>query len=165
MKKILFALLALALALGSSMPVYAATQATTMPVSLTLVPAVTVSATNLNFGSVVSGTLSATGNATINVNATNGLTYTVTLDAGLYYSAGYRYVRTGATLGGAYFLYKEAARTTQWGDAGFAGTFSSFSGVTGTGSGAAQTLTVYGTTFPGTTPGTFTDTVTVTVHY
>jgi len=170
MKKILFAIFALALALGSSMPVYALTATTTMPVSLTLVPAVTVSATSLSFGTSVVG-YGGLGvkNATITVNAASGTAYTVTLDAGLNYSSGVRLMMSGATIGGSYTLHKEAALTTFWGDTGFAGTVtgaSAGSGVTGTGSGANQTLTVYGwITSYYSTPGVFTDTVTVTVNY
>jgi len=165
MKKILLAILALALALGSSMPVYAATQTTTMPVSVTIVPAVTVSVTSLSFGSVVQGDW-AHGYATITVNAINLLAYTVTLDAGLNYSGGgVRRLMSGATLGGSYHLHHDF--DIPWGDSGFAGTFPDGSGLPGRGSAAnpTQTLRVYGLLYASSTLGTFTDTVTVTVHY
>jgi len=170
MKKILLAVLALALALGFSMPVYALTQTTTIPVSITIVPAVTVSATSLSFGSVAQSAFNVTGNATITVNATNLLLYTVTLDAGLNLFGGDRRMMSGATSGGSYVLYKDAAFSTRWGDSGFADTCGGGcgSGVAVAGTGANQTLTVYGLLSggAGSTPGgPYTDTVTVTVNY
>jgi spore coat protein U-like protein len=61
-----------------------------------------------------------------------------------------------------YGLYKDNARTQPWGDAGTPG-----STVAGTGTGAAQPLTVYGRVPPQTTPsaGVYTDTVVVTITY
>jgi len=61
-----------------------------------------------------------------------------------------------------YGLYKDIDRTQPWGDASTPG-----STVSGTGSGANQTLTVYGRVPPQTTPsaGVYADTVVVTVTY
>ena len=59
-------------------------------------------------------------------------------------------------------LYTTALRTTVWGD----GTAST--GTTaGTGSGLAQSLTVYGRlpSLTGAVPGVYTDTVTITITY
>lgn len=163
MKKILLAVFALALALGSSMPVYALTQTTTMPVSVTVIPAVAVSATSLNFGNAVQSTYGTASAATITVNASSGTLYTVTLDAGSYFFGGIRHM--GSASGPAYDTYNDASYLQLWGDLGFANTFSLGSGVTGTGTGADQMLTVYGLANSGATPGTFSDTMTVTVHY
>lgn len=44
----------------------------------------------------------------------------------------------------AYSLYKDSALTQEWGDAGFAGTYQAGTAVAGTGTGAVQTLTVFG---------------------
>jgi spore coat protein U-like protein len=61
-----------------------------------------------------------------------------------------------------YGLYKDTNRSQPWGDATTPG-----STVAGTGTGAAQVLTVYGRVPPQTTPtpGTYTDTVVVTLTY
>ncbi|MBI5874908.1 MAG: spore coat protein U domain-containing protein [Deltaproteobacteria bacterium] len=129
--------------------------------------AATVSATGLTFGTIVVGN---SGNATaaITVNAASGTPYTVTLDAGTNYSSGVRNVKSGATIGASYHLYKDAAHTAEWGDAGFANTYSgggAATGVAGTGSGADQLLTVYAAITANTTPGAYNDSVTVTVNY
>jgi len=132
------------------------------------VSAATVSATSLTFGTLVAG---GSGNATaiITVNAASGTPYTVTVDAGLNYSGGgVRNVQSGAVIGASYRLYKDAAQTAEWGDAGFANTYTgggTATGIAGTGSGANQTLTVYGTITANTTPGAYSDGVTVTVNY
>lgn len=59
-----------------------------------------------------------------------------------------------------YALYQDGAHTTNWGDMGGAT-------VAGTGNGSAQTLTVYGQIAAGqyVAPGSYTDTITVTVAY
>ncbi len=62
-----------------------------------------------------------------------------------------------------YNIYTTTARTTVWGD----GT-SSTSAITGTGSGTAQSVTVYGRVTSGQTSvpaGSYSDTVAVTVTY
>ncbi|OYR19401.1 spore Coat Protein U domain protein [Brucella thiophenivorans] len=65
----------------------------------------------------------------------------------------------GATI--TYSLYRNAARDTVWGDTTGTNTLA------GTGTGAAQQLTVYGRVPPQNTPapGTYTDTVTATITY
>lgn len=61
-----------------------------------------------------------------------------------------------------YGLYKDAGRSQPWGDGATPG-----STVAGTGTGAAKGYTVYGRVPPQTTPtpGTYSDTVVVTVTY
>jgi len=68
----------------------------------------------------------------------------------------------------AYQLYQDSGHSTVW-NATNVGTVGGTGGVSGTGSGSNQTLTVYalipaGTAVPATT-GTYTDTVVVTVNY
>ena len=61
-----------------------------------------------------------------------------------------------------YGLYKDAARSTGWGSSIVSGET-----VSGTGTGSAQALTVYGRVPPQSTPppGTYSDVVVVTVTY
>jgi spore coat protein U-like protein len=61
-----------------------------------------------------------------------------------------------------YQLYSDTGHSTVWGD----GTNTS-STVSGTGSGSTQTLNIYGAvpSLAGAVPGSYTDTVTVTVSY
>jgi spore coat protein U-like protein len=60
-----------------------------------------------------------------------------------------------------YTMFTDAARSNRWGN-----TYN-FDGVAGTGSGAAQSLTVYGRVFANqfVAPGLYTDTIIATVTY
>jgi spore coat protein U-like protein len=121
-----------------------------------------VSATNLNFGSTSSLASNVDATSTVTVQCTNSTAYTVALNAG---------TGTGATItvrkmtSGAntinYSLYTNSARSVLWGN----GT----TGVTqsGTGSGNQQVYTVFGRIPPQSSPipGSYSDTITVTVTY
>ena len=113
----------------------AATETSDMDVSASVSSVCSVDASPLAFGEVaLSG--ATPGTADIAVNCTGGGAYTVGLGNGLHNVAAARFLQSGSnTL--AYDLFKEIGHTTRWGDAG-AGL------VSGTGSGAEQTLTVYG---------------------
>ena len=141
----------------------ASTTTSTFTSQITLNTSCTInSASNLNFGS--QGVLTAAVNqtSTVQVQCTNTTPYNIGLDAG---------TGTGATVaarlmtsGGntvTYSLYEDPAHTTVWGNTVGTNT------VAGTGSGASQSYTVYGQVPAQTTPapGTYTDTVTVTVTY
>ncbi len=130
--------------------------------SLTVViqNACTISANPLSFGNYAGALLNAT--TTLSVTCTNTAPYTVGLNAG---------TSTGATVtnrmmtgpGGAlldYALYSNSSRSINWGN-------SAGSWVTGTGTGAVQTLTVYGQIPANQTriSGTYTDTITATITY
>ncbi len=154
------ALVMLVIPVGSSR---AATVTTTLPISLTVTAGCSVQATGVNFGSVVAGT-SATSTGTITVNCISGTPYTVTLDGGTRVSiVSARALGPGGSI---YELYKDSAMTQIWGDSGFGQTYNLGSGIVGTGTGAGQALTVYGKIQNvGNSPGTFTDTVVVTVIF
>lgn len=140
---------------------WAATSTSTMAVSATVPAQCSVTASALAFGSYAASATDAT--ASISVTCTNGTTYTVALDAGTgagaTTSARLMSGPSGATL--SYNLYRDAARSLTWGNT--IGTDVQ----SGTGNGTAQALTVYGripaAQYP--IPGTYTDTVTVTVTY
>ncbi len=122
--------------------------------------ACTISANPLSFGAYAGALLHAT--TTLSVTCTDTTPYDVGLNAG---------TATGATVtnrmmtgpGGAlldYSLYSNAGYSTNWGN-------SAGSWVAGTGTGTAQTLTVYGQ-IPAnqkSISGTYTDTITATVNY
>ncbi len=136
------------------------TATTTIAISATVQATCTVSAVALAFGTYTGTALA--GTTTISVQCTNTTPYNVGIDQG---------GGTGATVttrimtnGGAtlsYSLYTNVTHTSVWGNTIGTNT------VTGTGNGAVQALTVYGlvngTQFP--TPGSYTDTVNVTVTY
>jgi spore coat protein U-like protein len=126
-----------------------------------------VSAANLSFGAVnpISTQLDAT--TPLTVHCTKNSPYTVGLDAGTTTGAtiAQRMMANGAEIMN-YNLYKDAARTTIWGNSAVAPSWVSG---TGAGLGIAQTLTVYGRVASGQTNlavGSYQEnTITVTVTY
>ncbi|MFG6429200.1 spore coat U domain-containing protein [Roseateles sp. LYH14W] len=148
--------------------VQAATTGNTFQVTATVTSACTVSGTTLNFGASIDPLATATpldATSTLSVVCTNTTPYTVALNAGTNAGGasnfGARTMKSGSnTLG--YQLYLDAGRSSVWGD----GTASS-STSPGTGTGSTQTLTIYGRlpSLANVIPGSYTDTVTVTVSY
>lgn len=127
------------------MPVAAnsATATANLVVTLTITANCTISASTVPFGTTSSllTAINQTGN--VNVTCTNTTPYTVGLDGGnVAASTVNARLMAGTTTGNTtttipYQLYSDTGRTSVWGNT--SGTW-----VTGTGSGAAQTLIVYG---------------------
>lgn len=145
----------------------AATTTTTFAVSATVQSTCSTTATALAFGAYTPGSGALTNTSTISVKCTKNTAYTVALNAG---NAGgtltQRLMASGANKL-QYNLYTSAALTTIFGD-GTGG--SATSAGTGAGDGTANTLTVYGQLPDSATnqtaiPGSYSDTVTVTVSY
>ncbi len=161
-----------AAALGASLALLvpvsqASTTTTTFQVQITLVASCAITANNLNFGSGVGLLTGAVnGSTTLSVTCSNSTPYTVGLDGGTVSGstvsnrlmAGTSAGNTATTL--QFQLYSDSGRATLWGN-------SSGSWVSGTGNGAAQSLTVYGQVPVQTTPkpDTYQTTVTATVTY
>ena len=154
---------AISLSLGATCA-QAVTEGTTFEASAEVLASCSVSASDIAFGGIdpLAGT-ATDQTSTITVTCTNGHGYDVGLDAGS---------GTGATVtarkmtAGAntldYALYSNAGRTTNWGETVDTDT------VAGTGTGAVQTLTVYGRvpSQPTAVVGAgYTDTVSVTITY
>ena len=152
-----------ALALLSPATATAATATGSFAVSLTIQASCTLaSSSGIAFGTqgVLSSNVDATG--TLGVQCTSTTPYTVALDAGS--GTGATTTTRKMTAGAAtvnYALYRDSARTLIWGNTQGTNT------VAGTGSGATQTLTVYGRVPAQTTPaiGSYSDTVNVTITY
>ncbi len=144
-------------------PVHATTATSTFSATITIQASCqVVSSNSLNFGT--QGVLSANADATatFTVQCTNTTPYNVGLNGGTT-SGGTtttRLMANGANTV-AYKMFSDSAHTTNWGNT--VGTDT----VAGTGSGAQQTLTIYGRVPAQTTPApaTYNDTVTVTVTY
>jgi spore coat protein U-like protein len=160
------ALLALTLA-GSMHGAVAATATSTFQVTANVATQCTVSAADLNFGTVdpLGGNFDQT--TTVTVRCTKNTAYTVGLNAGT--TAGATLAQRLMANGGNtmnYNLYTDAGRTTVWGNSAAAPTWVSGSG---TGMGSPQVLTVYGRVPSGQTNlavGSFAETaITVTVTY
>jgi spore coat protein U-like protein len=134
-----------------------------MLMTATVVASCNVTAKDLAFGNYdpVSGT-PLSGSTTVDVTCTNGTGYVVSMDAGL--GSGATTSARKMTLGGntlTYSLYRNAGHTLVW------GANSGVDTVAGTGSGALQSIIVYGQTPAAQTApaGAYSDTVTVTVTY
>ncbi|MGF6774698.1 spore coat protein U-like protein [Paraburkholderia sp. GAS199] len=143
------------------------TATATFTVSLTLTANCSISANPLNFGS--NGVLATAINqqTTVAVTCTNTTPYNVGLDAGTVTGssvtsrlmAGTATGNTATTVG--FQLYQDAGHTTLWGNTQGTNT------VSGTGSGSAQSIVVYGQVPSQTTPkpDTYQTTVTATVYF
>jgi spore coat protein U domain-containing protein, fimbrial subunit CupE1/2/3/6 len=134
----------------------------TFSVTATIAATCRVTATALNFGSV--GVLGSNVDATSAVTATCTSTtpYNIGFDAGTGSGATVTTRKmTVSTRTVNYSLYTNSGRTTVWGNTVGTNT------VSGTGSGAAQALTVYGRVPAQTTPapGTYADTIVTTITY
>jgi len=133
----------------------------TVPVTGSISPVCTASTAALAFGSYLS-TADKSGTGSVTVTCTNTAPYQISLGTGANSNGTSRRM---AGPGGArlsYSLYSDSARTIAWGDGTTYG-----SRVSATGSGGAQARTVYGTIPAGQspTPGSYSDTVLVTVEY
>ena len=146
-------------------PASSATTSTTLNVSATVTANCTVSSSALAFGAVnpLSGSdVDASGGITVTCTNGTGWTAAAGVGAGSGASFASRRMTAGANLL-SYNLYTDAARTSVWGDG--TGSTAQFSN---TGSGVAQAVTVYGRVPSGQVtvpPGSYADTVSVTVTY
>jgi spore coat protein U-like protein len=150
----------IALAAGSAV---AATSTTTFQVTATVLSSCNVSAADLAFGTYDPLAASPTdGTSTVTVQCTLLAPFNIGLNAGV--GAGATVATRIMTSGGntlAYSLYQDAARTTVWGNTPATDT------VSGTGTGVAVPFTVYGRIPNGqnAAPGSYADTITVTVNF
>ena len=143
----------------------AATQSDTFDVTATIIASCSITANDLAFGNY--DPLSVTNldqTTTINVTCSNGAAYDIQLSGGLSTNVAARTMDDDATGTNFlnYSLFYDAARTNNWGVTNGTDTYQ------GTGSGAAQVITVYGRIAAGqTTPpvGAYTDTITATIEY
>lgn len=145
-----------------SLPGFAATTTGNLPINATVAAAcIFGNMTSVNFGNYTGVVNNATGG--IEVNCTNGTTYNISLGPGTFAGATVTTRRMTGTPSGnlAYALYRDTARTQNWGQT--IGTDT----VAGTGTGAIQLYTVYGQVAAGLTPvaGSYNDTVLITITY
>jgi spore coat protein U-like protein len=152
-----------AFGLASTSVLFAASVTNTMPVKIVIQNAcnvTTTAPTTLDFATQGPLVANVDQTATISVTCTTNAPYNVGLDGGGGNNINGRRMINGTNTVG-YQLYQNSARSTVWGNTPGTDT------VPGSGSGAAQTLTVYGRVPPQTTPpaGTYNDAVTVTVSY
>jgi spore coat protein U-like protein len=166
MHKILTATLAASvMAAGAAQ---SATTTTTFAVTATVQSTCSATAATLPFGAYTPGAGALTANSMISVKCTKNTPYTVALNAGSTTGGAFtqRLMASGAnTL--QYNLYTAATFGTVFGD-GTGGTATNAG--TGAGVATANTVTVYGQLLDSATnqaavPGSYSDTITVTVSY
>lgn len=137
------------------------TSSTSFSVSVVVQAECTISAGALAFGNYSGALINST--STISVTCTKTSAYNVGLNAGT--SSGATVTNRSMTGPGSallgYALFSNSARTTNWGNTVGTNT------VAGTGTGALQSLTVYGQLPAGeyAQPGSYTDTITATITY
>lgn len=154
-------LYAIALWLGCVGPAFAGTDSDTMVVSATVLATCEVSAGDLDFGDydpLAPAALDAA--TTLSLACTNGTAYELAMSVDGGESTAGRFMYDGAEQL-AYVLYQDPARTVLWGQNNSVDTLS------GTGTGSAVTIDVYGR-IPmqqAAPAGDYTDTITVTVTW
>ncbi len=122
-----------------------------------------LNATDIDFG--VDGAINVEDDAegSIEVTCVSGASYDIELDYGVLPNGTIRQVTTGGsgTPGIDYYLYQDAGRTVAWGEEANGEEFQ------GTGTGAAQTIPVYGRLDrnDANEVGTYTDLITVTLNF
>lgn len=130
-------------------------------VSATVAANCLISTQTVDFGTtgVLTGNVDATGQ--VSVSCTPGTTYSIGLGNGQTGTGPTSRRMALGSQGVTYGLYRDTARSLPWGNSIGTNT------VAGTGTGTAQGIPVYGRVPPQTTPapGTYTDTVVVTVTY
>ncbi len=145
----------------SALPAAAATVTTTFPVSATVEGTCSISASNLAFGVYTGALLTAPGNLTI--TCTNTTPYSIGLNAGTG-NGGTTTTRNMMGPGAqtlSYQMFRDAAYTLNWGNTTGADTYA------GTGTGAGQSVVIYGRVpaAQAATPGSYSDTITATLTY
>lgn len=156
---------------GAPIAVQAGTSTATLSVSIVITASCTINPATLVFASTAGTSLIATavnGSSTVSVTCTSGSPYSIAMDNGANASGGQRRMASGANFLN-YNLYVDAAHTLSWSTA-INPTSCTTSGdcYLGTGNGSAQSINIYGvvpTTATAPPPGTYTDTVTMTITF
>jgi len=156
--------------LFTSLAAQAGTATGNLTVQMTITASCTIGGGTLTFPSSPGTSLlttAVTANTTFSVTCTNSSPYSIGMGQGLNYLGGNRMASSLNYL--PYVLYVNATLANPW-TTGATNSTCTTTGdcYLGTGSGSAQTITVYGqvpTTATAPVPGTYTDTVTMTVTY
>ena len=145
-------------------PAFAAsTQQTTFKVTADVTASCTIAAADLDFAAYDPAGSAVSGQSSITVNCTNGTTWNVGLNQGVFSGAttSTRKMTGPGSFALAYGLFTDSTHTTNWGN--IVGTDTK----SGTGAGVDQVLNVYGL-IPGTQnvgAGHYEDTITATVTF
>lgn len=147
---------AITLALGS--PAFAASATANFDVSIQVLATCAISASNLTFSSITTGTTSNNdATSSLTVNCSTGTPYSISLDNGTNYSGGRRMAGANSYIN--YYLYSDSGRSAQW---------NSTLTKVGTGNGSDQNHDVFARIPSGMAVpyvGTYSDTVIATITY
>lgn len=150
--------LLLAAAIAFSSTAFAQSKTANFDVSIQVLSTCAISASNMTFSSITTGTTSNTdATSSLTVNCSQGTPYTISLGDGMNYSAGRRMASGASYIN--YYFYSDSGRTSQWNSAATQG---------GTGSGSDQSITVYGRIPSGQAvafTGAYADTIIATITY
>jgi len=160
MRKIAFGIAAVA-AIASTPALAAGTATGTVDVTLKVSSACSVTAQPLDFGTVSAFDSAVDSSSATTVKCTPGAPYEVFVNYGVNAGTGTqrKLLSTSTTATVNYNVFSDAGRTAAWGGA--------LSGVTATGDGTEQAMTLYGRVpvQAAVAAGDYKDTVTVTVNY
>ena len=155
----------------SSLNAQAGTATANLAVSIQINASCTINAATLTFAATAGTTLIASNvdaNTTVSVTCTSGSPYSIGMDNGANVSGSQRRMKSGSNFLN-YGLYVDSLYSNPWITTGSpSGCTPTGSCYLGTGSGSAQSVTIYGRVpAMGTAPptGTYTDTVTMTITY
>lgn len=155
----------------SPLAAVAGTATANLTVTLTITGACTINAATLAFPSTAGTSLlstAVTASTTVSVTCTNGSAYSVGMGQGANYSGGNRMASGGNYI--PYGLYLDAAWTQAWSTTTLNNSCSGGANTCslGTGNGLAQSINIYGkvpTVATAPAPGSYTDTVLMTITY
>jgi len=154
---------------AATCPTGAFSASTSTSATVTITSNCNISTTALNFGttSLLTSNIDATG--TINAQCNNSLPYSIGLDNGSNASGSQRRMKQGSSNFVNYDLYTDSGRASAWTTTTSTTSCTGGTGtcITNTGTGASQPITVYGRvpSQSSTSPGTYSDTVLVTVTF
>jgi len=149
----------------------AGTATANLSVSIVITASCTINAATLTFPATAGTNLIATAvsaSSTVSVTCTNGSPYSIAMDNGANASGNQRRMISGSNFLN-YGLFVDSAHTFPWSTAtGNSSCTTSGDCFLGTGSGLAQSVNIYGLvpiTAVAPSPGTYSDTVTMTITY
>lgn len=145
---------------------FAAEVSTTLPVSALVGTTCSVSTSPMTF-SGYDGTVGVQSTSDITVACPAGIPYNIAFDAGLAFNGGWRQVDDGLGNTIQYGLY-DPSYFNELGDSDFNNTYGYGPSLAGVGSGGSDIYTINGDLMAiggPAVPGTYTDTVLVTVYY
>jgi spore coat protein U-like protein len=156
---------------GAPVVAQAGTSTAVLSVSIVITASCTINPATLVFAPTAGTSLVATavnGSSTVSVTCTSGSPYSIAMDNGSNASGSQRRMISGSNFL-SYDLYVDAAHTLPWSTASGPGTCTTTGDCyLGTGNGSAQSINIYGvvpTTATAPPPGTYIDTVTMTITF